>query len=140
MARKFFFIGAGILCLALAYNLGARSATAQAVGLGAPGIFWTYGGYTYWTGAVNRSFVWAANAGNSTPHTIPDPIPGTSPVAATMMSDYVTAVLLANGDMFTWNGAWQFKGNLVAQATPAAQETWGSVKARYRPGAPATRQ
>jgi hypothetical protein len=32
MARKFFYVCAGLLCLALAYHLGARSATAQAPG------------------------------------------------------------------------------------------------------------
>jgi len=30
MAKRFFFICAGILCLAFAYHLGARSASAQA--------------------------------------------------------------------------------------------------------------
>ena len=30
MARRLFFVCAGILCLALAYHLGARNATAQA--------------------------------------------------------------------------------------------------------------
>ena len=36
-ARSFFFVCAGILCLALAYHLGARSATAQA---GSPVTGW----------------------------------------------------------------------------------------------------
>lgn len=31
-ARAFFFVSAGLLCLALAYHLGATSATAQAPG------------------------------------------------------------------------------------------------------------
>lgn len=30
MAKRFFFVSAGILCLALAYHFGAESATAQA--------------------------------------------------------------------------------------------------------------
>jgi len=32
VAKRFFYVCAGILCLALAYHLGARSATAQAPG------------------------------------------------------------------------------------------------------------
>ena len=36
MAKRFFYICAGLLCLALAYHLGARNATAQS-GVGAGG-------------------------------------------------------------------------------------------------------
>ena len=32
MAKRFFYVCAGLLCLALAYHLGASSATAQAAG------------------------------------------------------------------------------------------------------------
>jgi hypothetical protein len=32
IAKRFFYVSAGLLCLALAYHLGARSATAQAPG------------------------------------------------------------------------------------------------------------
>ena len=34
MAKRFFYLCAGFLCLALAYHLGATSATAQAEGRG----------------------------------------------------------------------------------------------------------
>ena len=94
-ARTFFYVCAGLLCLAVAYHLGATSATAQA--------------------------------------------PGNPVVAAEPGLVYT-----ANGDAYARSGfipsTFTFAGNVFSGPTPATRETWGGVKARYRPGATATPQ
>jgi hypothetical protein len=91
-----FFVCAGLLCLALAYHLGARSAGAQAPG---------------------------------------------NPVAAAAGGFIVTA----NGDVYAAPGLvppslasqWVLAGNVFSgNPTPAAQPTWGQVKAKYATPAP----
>lgn len=94
MAKRFFYVCAGILLLALAYHLGAQSATAQA-GAQVPG-FAVNGGYCY--------------------------------------------VLTPSGDGYArQQDGLSFAGPLIHMGnfwsggpTPATQETWGGVKARYR--------
>jgi hypothetical protein len=64
LAKRFFFVSAGILCLALAYHLGAASARAQAPGNSAVGIAAFQGarvaiaanGDTYYLGAFGWAF------------------------------------------------------------------------------------
>ena len=88
LAKRFFYVCAGLLCLALAYHLGARSATAQAPG---------------------------------------------NPIAAAPATGYV---FTANGDLYYSpdppTQPYSFLRNVFSGATPAAHETWGGVKARYR--------
>ena len=45
MAKRFFFVCAGILCLAFAYHLGARNATAQGQAAGNIKLVEAWGGY-----------------------------------------------------------------------------------------------
>ena len=98
MAKRFFYVCAGILCLAAAYNLGARSATAQQ------------------GSAVSGIAVASVGCGAE------------------------VFVLTPNGDVFrrpyscgALSGSTGFVGNFWGGGpTPARQETWGSVKARYR--------
>ena len=95
MARKFFYVCAGMLMLALAYHFGATTATAQAPGnsvtaafgnAGFPGFAFTANGDVYYT----------ANVGSPAP--------------------------------------WQHINNIFnGGPTPARQESWGQVKARYAP-------
>ena len=92
-AKRFFYVCAGLLCLALAYHLGAKSAGAQA--------------------------------------------PGNPVVGITGSSSYIAAVT-SNGDVYLssndWgDGPWSFRSNIFNSATPAAQPTWGQVKAKYAP-------
>jgi hypothetical protein len=93
-ARAFFFVCAGLLCLALAYHLGATNVRAQAPG---------------------------------------------NPVVAAFNAGVVTA----NGDVYTIPGnagafsQWVLAGNVFSgNPTPAAQPTWGQVKAKYATPAP----
>jgi len=104
LAKQFFCVCAGILCLALAYHLGAVSATAQA---------------------------------GST-------VSGFAVQYATIQSSAYFAVMTPNGDIYGRglsvegaDGILEYFGNFWSGApTPATQETWGGVKARYRPAAP----
>lgn len=43
--------------------------------------------------------------------------------------------ITANGDAYftnTGGATWELRGNLFGAPTPAAQQSWGQVKARYR--------
>ena len=135
MARKFFYVCAGILMLALSYHFGATAATAQAVGVDGPAIAWvdnSIDGPIRVSGVVNRIFYVLRNSGASV--SIPDPIPGTARVIAS--DPACTAVLLENGDVYSRSGGpgWTLMGNLYGGGpVPALHESWGSLKARYAP-------
>jgi hypothetical protein len=90
MLKKLFYASASILMLALAYHLGATSATAQAPG---------------------------------------------NPVVA--IAGPYSFVLTANGDLYAPAGQaevgpWVRARNVFGSPTPAAQPTWGQLKAHYR--------
>ena len=90
VAKRFFYVSAGILCLALAYHLGATTATAQAPSNPVVGITDVTGG---------------------------------------------ESAITANGDTYftnTGGATWELRGNLFSAPSPAAQQAWGQVKARYR--------
>jgi hypothetical protein len=144
VTKRFFFICAGILCLALAYHFGAQSATAQG-GLVASSV---NGGPAsgLWAVVVGRTVVIRNGSGGLPPTSIPEPVPGTEAIMSVDALDlnYAT-VILANGD--TWEywpydspRRWIFAGNMLGGPTPATRETWGQMKARYRQGAGAATQ
>ena len=122
MARRFFFVSAGLLCLALTYHLGARSATAQGAALEAVQVETSEGG----SAVVGRQ-LYILVGGSGFP--AGPPIPGTARVTACCRN----RVVLDNGE--TWllaNGSeWRLDGVFPAGATPAVQESFGSLKARY---------
>ena len=125
MARKFFYVCAGLLCLALAYHLGARSATGQTTAV-IEGVSVSNDGLS---AAVNGSYIkFDANTGAVY---VSYPLPVTGHVLEASWS----TVVYENGDVYVYQGspgAWVLKGNLARGPTPAKAETWGSVKARYR--------
>ena len=94
-AKSFFYVSLGILALAIAYHLGARTATAQSSGNPVVGMA-------------------------ASPHNV---------------NEY--EVVTASGDFYRTTGAgypgtWELRGNVFSGATPVQQQSWGSVKARYR--------
>jgi len=142
VAKRFFYVCAGLLCLALAYHLGARSATAQASsGVECANV----NEFQNTTCAViGRLFYWQPrDIDPPLPYT-PTPVPGTSPIVACGIDSRPDAiVLLANGEVWQCSNyqsnSWVLVATYPAGApTPATQETWGGVKARYRQGAAAT--
>jgi hypothetical protein len=128
MAKKFFYVCAGLLCLALSFQFGAQSAVGQstpvieAVDCGSGTVSAIVNGV--WeqvdptTGAIRQSA----------------PVPVAGQVIATGSSYGV--IVYENGDIYQWGGGpiagWTRTGNLVSGPTPAKAESFGSVKARYR--------
>ena len=63
---------------------------------------------------------------------------GGQPIALTGFNGDAIA-MLTNGDIYysnsnltNGNGQWSYRGNLFTYPTPAAQPTWGQLKAQYR--------
>ena len=133
VAKRFFYVCAGILCLALAYHFGAVRAEGQAAGfriLDSNNLLVGAAGTIYEIGPVGwRSYL---GRGNTAP-----PVP----VSSLVQYNGCSAVTEA-GEGWQCNGntgEWTSIGFLPG-ATPATHETWGGVKARYRPGAGAATQ
>ena len=105
MARKFFYVCAGMLMLALSYHLGAGTAAAQATGrvVSMQALFaGVGGGILYCTDAGDLYFRYVSGAAG----------------------DGGPSDLLASS---------RYLGNLQSgPPVPAVHESWGQVKARYR--------
>jgi len=131
-AKVFFFVSAGLLCLALAYHLGAQSAVAQSGVASVGEINWNSGAMF---SAVQGRTIYAVGVPNPPDNGFPvqvfPPVPGTSPIIA--VDAFSNGALLENGDVYIkGSGGWTLKGNLFGAPTPALQQTWGATKARYR--------
>jgi len=136
-ARAFFFVCAGLLCLALAYHLGAKSATAD-VGSSVECIAVDEG--TAFA-IINRRLWFVPNPliGGGGLQLYPGgagTIPGAAPVVAVGNG----AVILADGSVYNLSlddSRWTYMGAFPSIPTPAvSQPTWGQVKAKYARPAP----
>jgi len=133
-ARKFFYVCAGMLMLALSYHLGASTAGAQGPGLGlvcrldgtdmySTESFCTPGGdiYQYWGGHWTKT----------------SNVFGGAPGGRQVVSYDSGVALASNGEVFVSSllgyNAWTSRGFPIGGPTPALQETWGSLKSRYAP-------
>ena len=129
-AKAFLYVCVGIFLLALAYHLGAASATAQSGTIDAAG---TEG--SDFNAVVGR--VLYTSDGDGGTRVARPPIPGSDPVIAVNGAPNGNTAMLANGDCYRFivsgspNG-WLYQGNVFGTATPARQSTFGAVKARYR--------
>ena len=133
LAKRFFYVSAGILCLALAYHLGAASAKAQSGPM--LSLADVSSDSNTFGGLVGRRIVSLCDGRYCSFGGASDPIPGTSPVVAIMPDRANFFAVLGNGDCFEdLNGAgWSLVGNLLAGSPVNAQSsTWGQIKARYR--------
>ena len=138
VAKRFFYVCAGLLCLALAYHLGARSAGAQ-LGATIEGAGIDRGTASV---AVNRVVYRAGTSGGIGQMACGTPVPGTSPILATSAYQEVWAIT-ADGKGYVDSGAcsWRLAADFGALGTvPVEGQSWGSVKARYRQGAGAAMQ
>jgi hypothetical protein len=132
MARRFFYVCAGLLMLAIAYHLGATSATAQASAV-IGGIGCSPGSLTPNISLVVNRVVYRGTGNQYAFQMLPPlpPIPGTSPVVA-LDASCCGFALLENGDVWAGGGpTWSYVGNVLSGATTAAQKSWGQVKAKY---------
>jgi hypothetical protein len=132
MLKRLFYASASILMLAAAYHLGASSATAQARSasalsgtITAPGLFKSVG--DHYTAVIGRTFYESGSP-------LPVPIPETVDAIATGFGGTnADEVMLANGNVYSWNGSgWTYHGNVVGGVTAASAQSWGAMKARYR--------
>lgn len=124
MAKKFFYVCAGLMCLGLAFHLGAGTAHGQFATADASMIDGNG------AAAVIGRQVSYFGFGNAPVH-IPEPVPGSSRV---MACNY-TLVLLENGDAYEYmrdSGVWVFRGTLGLGPTPTTQSSWGALKANSR--------
>ena len=134
LAKRFLYVCAGLLCLAVAFHLGAVSGHAQTGStIDGAAIAWcqsgggvSCGASLRATGVVDRIFHYLWD--NGTVATFPVPVPGTGRIIAT--DGLAGAVILENGDVFEFNGTgWTLLGG---GPTATHAESWGKLKARYR--------
>jgi hypothetical protein len=136
MARKFFFICAGLLCLAVALKLGATVAVAQTATLDVAeaelGLY---------AGTIGRTVYLATQTDPGGPLDFyrSFSVPGSSRILAVHVggnSTYPVTAVLENGDVYVatnFGSSWNLAGNIIGGGpTPARVTTWGSLKSRYR--------
>jgi len=140
MAKRFLFVCAGLLCLALSYHLGARNATAQAPSGSVTAMAYT--GASYQTCLVATTsgdlFEWSNGwqsrgnvfGGNSGGRTVVE-------MDGEMGATFRFFALASDGEVFALaNNAPPYSfvsiGYPVGGPTPVQQESWGAVKSRYR--------
>jgi hypothetical protein len=149
MAKRFFYVCAGLLMLACAYHLGASSAGAEAANNVSIAHIGDSSQKGAWAVVFDRVVVASTPGSEVDPLRVAyvtDPVPGSSPIVA--VSGEAKSVILANGDVYRWSGTWSHGGNLlanmVAVSSPApapglalevgANPTWGNISVSYLVG------
>ena len=141
VAKRFFYVCAGLLCLALVYHLGAMNASAQAGGPFVVGSFDPDSDPLVIDSAGQMWMMGRANNPGVRVGPVPLPKSGTvlEATCSVVAGSFDGYVLYADGDAYMFNRTqWIFLGNVVGGPTPSTRETWGTVKSRYRQGAAAT--
>ncbi len=136
MLKKLFYASASILMLALAYHLGAVSATAQSHP-SIVAIAWNRAdGYAYAVDAAGGIF---ANPGNCGTWTRVGQMPAGCTPTCILDGDLSghLDVGCAEGDFYYLSGSFPnitpvFCSSIYGGPTPAQQQTWGRLKATYR--------
>jgi hypothetical protein len=114
MARKFFYVCAGLFLLLCGFSLGALPLLAQNESTVDVADMQGFGG-GYSGVIVNRVLVRGSATG---PKLITTPIPGTSPVVALEPGNM--RVILANGEEWAYSDTWHFVGNWLAGVLDAS--------------------
>jgi hypothetical protein len=133
MARKFFFISAGLFLLALSFALGASTTRAQAPGLGL--VAKLVGTYDYavesYCTPSGDIFQHVSGSWRKTSNVFSG-----APGGRTVVSYSCGVALASTGEVFAslsfGYGPWTSLGFPGGGPTPAQQESWGELKARYR--------
>jgi len=134
VARKFFYMCAGLLCLCVLLGFGFRAVRAQTANVG---YFAGTGGAA--AAVVGRTIVIITNQGPN-PIPFPEPVPGSADIASVLIynpGNYPpsTTVVLTNGDVYNRDGptaTWALVGTFGGSPIPTKDESWGQLKARYR--------
>ncbi len=134
MAKRFFYVCAGLLCLAMSYHLGARSAGAQVAGSLVAG---SYEPDTSPCGVDASGNLWILERNSGEvygPYALPHSGDVVAVTASYTPGSFFGTLLYTNGDAYHHeNGQdWQYVGNVLARPTASRQSTWGLMKARYR--------
>ena len=127
MARKFFYVCAGLFLLAAGYGFGARN-------VGAGALLQTGSASAAACGVAGR-FVFAMPRDGGAVISWPQPLPGSaSAVGVFCNEEGYACVIMDDGDVFHafTTDAWQLSGNLFSGPTPVQGETLGQFKVRYR--------
>jgi len=130
-AKRFFYVSLGILALAAAFHLGARSVVAQSCQLDVAEV----GSDGTASGVIGRTFYYTTWEGES--FALPAPIPGTARVIAIQQgggSGLQPMVVLEDGEVLRWpgEGDWVHQGNLCPPPVQTTPSTWGRIKAERR--------
>ncbi len=123
MAKRFFYVCAGILALVLTYHFGATSAGGQGlVRVIGPNTV-VVGSNAFYLEISNPPFGWRQLPYNG--NTLP-------PVPVTSLASYQlgTAITDTGEGWYATAGVWVSAGTPPSVAT--IPSTWGSVKAKYR--------
>lgn len=132
MAKRFFYVCAGILLLTIAYQWGARSARAESLGVLVAGSF---DPDTDALGIDGNGQMWMLSHNGARLGPLALPKQGTV-VEATGANvggtTFDANVLYADGDAYVYDrSSWRFIGNVLGGATNTPKESWGALKARY---------
>lgn len=142
MARKFFYVAAGMLMLAIAYQLGVTTARGQSIGTLADVLDTGYGSYAVTpSGAVYFSYYGSLSAPAprwSFRGTIssPSPIMHIGDAGQEVSGSVTVHAFAQNGNFYVSlddGRTWSLHGNVFSGATPALHESWGQLKSRYAP-------
>jgi len=137
MAKKFFYVCAGLLMLAASYQLGIRNAGAQ----GAGSVEGAQFDVVWFTCSIDRRFVLGSDGAGYCDQpveyrAIGPTIPGASPIVSTSYAPSCAnkyRVLLTDGSYYgSDGGAWTLLANLSGAAVPSQASSWGAVKVRAR--------
>jgi hypothetical protein len=128
--KKLMYASIAILCLAVAFHLGAVSARSTYVDHMASGIISHYhynGGGHFWV-LDEDGIVWYID---------PDTGWYQSPALPVPVSQvkFWTRYSLVTFDHQTWfyrNDAWEHVGSWPGSQTPVQESSWGAIKARFR--------
>ncbi len=128
MSRKFFYVCAGLLCLAVAYQLGAQNARASGV------LSWAgLGASACGIDAAGHLFAMERDGGPVKVWSYSPPVNGD--VVAVESAGDAAYIVKANGDVYRAfvSGQWVLTGNIMSGGpTPANRNTWGDLKAWHR--------
>jgi hypothetical protein len=142
MARKFFYICAGMFLLALAYQLGVTNARGQAGGVVVAVTDPGQGSYVVDASGAVYFTLYGSNLAPAPHWSLRGTISSSSPIVhiegagTTSTGQDVEHAFASNGDFFVSSDGgrtWSRHGNVFGAATPALHQSWGQLKSRYAP-------